>query len=89
MTLLAEATEFNRNMRLLTVAMNAAASRIKHAGRELTRNLWRSTLTPGERHIDRIAKDCIARRLDVAATEVRLIAAADFAAVLDGRKWTA
>lgn len=85
MTLLAEATAHITAMRETARTFNALAANVRREGR----NLWRSTLTPGERHIDRIAKDCIARRLDVAATEVRLIAAADFAAVLDGRKWTA
>lgn len=49
----------------------------------------RATDTPGDRHIDRIARDCADRRLPVEDTARRLMVASDAAGVLDGRGWVA
>ena len=85
-------------MRTATVAIKVDASGLERALRKLNghlrefaigfrragRNGWRMRLTAGEQHIDRIARDCAARRLDAATTARRLLVAVDVAAVIDG-----
>lgn len=39
--------------------------------------------TPGDRHIDRIVKDCMTRRLPTDVTARRIMVASDIAGVLD------
>lgn len=47
------------------------------------RPLWLLDSTAGERHIDATVRDCLDRRSPVAETDLRLMVAADVAAVLD------
>lgn len=62
----------------------AAMERARRAVGRLRRMAWFATATPGDRHINRIARDCLARRLPAEETALRLMVASDLAAVLDG-----
>ena len=62
----------------------AELQRIGLAARRVSHVLRRLSDTPGDRHIERIVRDCLDRRLPPEQATIRLIAASDFAAVLDG-----
>ena len=61
-----------------------ARARLHAATRNLCRPIHRILYTPGEHHVERIARDCLDRKLPAEVTERRLLVAADLAAVLDG-----
>lgn len=52
-------------------------------GLAFRRRIRRARLTPGALHIDDVIRDCLDRRLDRDETAVRLLVAADLAAVLE------
>lgn len=76
-TIVADTSRFDAAMRKAARAMSDFARATNLAG-----VFWRARLTPGERHIDRICKEILAGKPGRPA-EIRLLAAADFAAVLD------
>lgn len=82
--LVADASEFVAQMKKATEAIAKLGQNLA----SVRRRTWRMTLTPGEQHIDKVCQEI---RAGVPGRDpvVRLIAAADFAAVLDGKEFAA
>lgn len=83
-TIVADAEKFIAATRRAT-----AAVRELHAGfRALARASYRAHMTPGERHFDQVCREILAGKPGRDPV-VRLTAAADFAALLDGKGFAA
>lgn len=65
----------------------AASARSRAATLTLVRPLKRILYSPGDHHVDSIARDSLDRRLSPEVTALRLLVAADLADVLDGGAW--
>lgn len=63
---------------------NAAMRRGAHSVRRFNMRLTRLRDSAGDRHIERILRDCGTKRQDVETTARRLMVASDIAQVLDG-----
>ena len=63
--------------------------RVTSTKAKLLRPIDRILYTYGEHHVDRVARDCLDRRLDAKTTALRLLVAADLAAVIDVEDWSA
>lgn len=76
-----DTTEFAAGMARAARAVKDLRASLRSVGRA-ARGAFDTT---GDRHIERIMRDCAARRLPVDVTARRLMVASDIAQVLDGR----
>lgn len=65
-------------------AMRPVVAAVRTIGLRYRMALVRASATEGDRHIERILRDCVAKRQDVETTARRLMVASDIAQVLDG-----
>lgn len=75
----AERAQFRR----AALRAECAMRDLRNALRKVGRAAQTATYTAGDRHVNRVVQDCLDRRLDVATTRMRLIAAEVVAEVLD------
>lgn len=70
-------------LRRAALRTEIAARRLSHALVGVGRAAQRATYSPGERHIDNVARDVLVRRQDARTATVRLIAAQAVGEALD------
>jgi hypothetical protein len=73
---------FNIDVRAFVRAMK----KTRRAAVRFERSFARNRYSPGDRHIERIVRDCLNRRQSPEVTARRLLVASDLAAVLDGAR---